>query len=318
MKKCIITAFALLIAAIGSLGIATQPYKANAETMIGEEVNPYVLFQSSLYDLDTELEYTTSYVYTPNGTQVPTKHYAEISDEEILFYNYMGGSAYSGVELLSTATSAYNCHSYAWYQSMTTNQHWMSDPSAYYTDGSYYIVSQPQAGDIICYFTALDENIHSGVVIDAPSTITGLDTVLVESKWSFAGLYRHTADNCPYSPEHNPDTAYVRFYRHAKHTYNQECEYVDERNHRTYCLCGDSTLSLHAVRAGESTGRYASCIGCGAQLDLWSDVYPVVPYSVSQDREGSYILPNGIAVIADEDMELFERGNLVIDGHLIV
>lgn len=320
MKKSIIITTALLFTAIFSLGISTGVRKVSAETIKDGQSIP-LNFSSNGFILSTlsESSYTSTYVYTPNGTQVYAKHYEEELPNDIILvllseisYNYPYATR------LDMPTQMYNCHSYAWYQSSTTNQLWIPDPSAYITDGSYYEVTQPAAGDIICYYTSSGENIHSGVIVEVETPIEDLSSITVESKWAEAGLYRHTADYCPYSPEHNSDVEYVKYYRHAKHTYNQECVYVNTRNHKTYCLCGQYTLSMHSVRAGESTGRYARCIGCGAQLDLWSEIYPVQPSAINQEKSGSYILPNGIAVIAEEDMELFERGQLIIDGYLVV
>lgn len=318
MKKSIIVTSALLFTAIFSLGISTGVQKVSAEAVQDDLSFPVQSMVAIARDTGTELDYTPSYVYTPNGTQVATKQYVEMSEEDILYYTYMGGSLYSGAILLDYATTAYNCHSYAWYQSMTTNQHWMPDPSAYITDGSYYEVTQPAVGDVICYYTSSGENVHSGIIVGLETPIEDLSSITIESKWADWGLYRHTADNCPFSPEYNSDVEYVKYYRHTKHTYNQECVYLNTKNHKTYCICGQYTISRHSVRAGESSGRYARCIGCGAQLDLWSDVYPALPYAINQEKRGSYILPNGIAVIAEEDMELFERGQLIINGYLVV
>lgn len=335
MKKSIIVTLASLFTAIFSLGISTGVQKVSAETNsidLSKIVNTELVAElgydptlnylgigseadsSGLYRIRGPVEYTVAYVYTPNGSQVQVYDYIDdLSSDTISDYNSQFDDLYQDAVRLSSSTRYYNCHSYAWYQSMTSNPYWMDDPSAYYTDGSYYEVTVPQAGDIICYYTSGGFNLHSGAVVEVDN-----NTITVESKWGKCGLYRHEADYCPYMPEYGGQTQYVKYYRHSEHTYNQECVYVDVRNHKTYCLCGDSTLSMHSIRAGESTGRYARCIGCGAKLDLWSEIYPVVPYSVPQDREGSYILPNGIAVIAEEDMGLFDRGQLIIDGYLVV
>ena len=65
-----------------------------------------------------------------------------------------------------TATTNYNCHSYAWYSTSSSNTYWMNDPSAYMTDGSYTKrtgnITVNSIGDRIYYSTSGSE--HSGKV----------------------------------------------------------------------------------------------------------------------------------------------------------
>ena len=51
---------------------------------------------------------------------------------------------------------------------------------------------------------------------------------------------------------------------------------------------------------------------CGAVILLGSDIVPVDPFSLTKvTLNGSYILPNGIIVLVDEDIEAYENGTLV-------
>lgn len=223
---------------------------------------------------------STTYVYTPNNTQVSVIAFSEdLSTTDIEYLNVNFDNLFLNATRLSTSTRYYNCHSYAWYKSMTTNPYWMNDPSAYYTDESYYEVSQPQAGDIICYYDSSNSILHSGAIISIDSTINGLSSIIEESKWGSCGLYRHRADYCPYMPNYGGDTAYVKYYRHTRHTYNQECEYYNNSYHKTYCLCGDYIFTKHTVKASQISGQYARCLGCGSLIDLNDDLFPALPFS---------------------------------------
>lgn len=167
-------------------------------------------------------------VYTPNGTSVPVVQRDEMN--EIMFNNLMTEctteSPYKDAVLLGNPTTAYNCHSYAWYsQNTSTNTYWMNDPTQYYTDYSYCEVSTPRAGDIICYFddkgttsTADDVNLHSGIVTSVNDSLVNdvcgmASLVNVTSKWGRHGLFSHRGDICPYVATYSGGADYVKFYR---------------------------------------------------------------------------------------------------------
>ena len=59
-------------------------------------------------------------------------------------------------------------------------------------------------------------------------------------------------------------------------------------------------------------GRYATCLGCKRMLDLNMDSANILPISITKfSVNGSYILPNGIVVLVDEDIEAYMNGTLV-------
>ena len=59
-------------------------------------------------------------------------------------------------------------------------------------------------------------------------------------------------------------------------------------------------------------GRYAKCLGCKRTLDLYTDVATPLaqPGITEMTANGSYILPNGIVVLADADVEAYINGTL--------
>ncbi len=91
--------------------------------------------------------------------------------------------------------------------------------------------------------------------------------------------------------------------------------YSDYRSHKRTCLCGNYELELHYVRYSDIVdGRYANCLGCLRRLDLNSDVAGIIRsgYTVITEN-GSYILPSGIIVLADADVEAYINGTLQIN-----
>ena len=89
---------------------------------------------------------------------------------------------------------SYNCHSYTFYSTSSSNNLWLDDSQVqiYITDGSYNIVTPALVGDKAWY----GEH-HSAIV----KRVLTNGTVIVRSKWGFGGLYEHELNNCPYETE---------------------------------------------------------------------------------------------------------------------
>ncbi len=158
--------------------------------------------------------YTTSSVTTPNGTSVPTRKYSgELTDEDYDMAVEYQEEYYPNLTVLRDPTIKYNCHSYAWYSTASSNTHWMPYPSAYINDGSYSYVtytsnintipSTVSNGAKVVWLQAdADGNyipIHSGIKYSS---------TLVTSKWGMMGLYRHAQGYSPY----NSDTDALWYY----------------------------------------------------------------------------------------------------------
>ena len=102
------------------------------------------------------------------------------------------------------------------------------------------------------------------------------------------------------------------------HTHSYTMQYYNYKWHKLTCECGQTTGStqVHTILQSEIVnGRYAECIGCHHLLDLNSDmalVGGINSASVTQvSVNGSYILPSGIIVLVDEDLDAYLNGTLV-------
>jgi hypothetical protein len=140
-------------------------------------------------------QYLTSYVYTPNGSAVQVLLRGEELDstEKAAADSYMD-SRYPNATRLRSATTMYNCHSYAWYSTSSSNSYWMNDPALYMSDGSYTKVGfTPTASGQIMYYPVPGG--HSAIVYTPSSNIW---SVVLTSKWGEYGLYRHNYGNDPY------------------------------------------------------------------------------------------------------------------------
>ena len=144
-------------------------------------------------------------VTTPNGSAVTVivdMSWAEVSSYLGIFPPINFDVALEQSELLEmTYPSAtlyrdpapnYNCHSYAWYSTSSSNQYWMENPSLYISDGSY----EGRTAVVGCKVTYQNSNYlytHSGIVVGTPG-----GPVTVRSKWGALGVFTHDVNDCPY------------------------------------------------------------------------------------------------------------------------
>lgn len=260
-----------------------------------------------------------TYVYTPRGTKVGVLNNNEMSQEKIETTNFMYDEWFPNAKRIAPASLLYNCHSYAWYRQSADNKYWMDDPSPYWEDGSYVETTNPVVGDIIFYFGPnsvhhVDEfPYHSGVIIGISSTISNnvcgdANKYLVRSKWGDGGIYEHRGDECPYTSPYQffPENGYatsVRYYHHF-HEFNK-VKWVDRLKHVKTCYCGYGVSEAHAVRKNSNT-----CIKCGGPADTGFIEITSLTQIKSVTKNGSYILPNGVIVLVDADIESYLKGTL--------
>lgn len=104
------------------------------------------------------------------------------------------------------------------------------------------------------------------------------------------------------------DVAGLEYTTEEDHSYTYT--HRDSTMHTGICNCGYTITERHWVRP--TSGRYANCVDCGALIDLGGTITPVNPFNITKvSVNGSYILPNGIAVIVDADVEAYINGTLV-------
>ena len=102
------------------------------------------------------------------------------------------------------------------------------------------------------------------------------------------------------------------------HTHSYTVQYYNNRYHKMTCVCGQTTnwQEAHAVLQSEiESGRFATCLSCNHRLDLSFDEAIVLGFNSSSvirvTINGSYILPSGIIVLVDEDLNAYLNGTLL-------
>ena len=93
------------------------------------------------------------------------------------------------------------------------------------------------------------------------------------------------------------------------HNYNQWVEYSPTQ-HIERCECGvkGTVKANHVVKSSDTS----KCMLCGAAIDLVGGFGESIIQNIQKvTPNGSYILPNGIIVLVDEDVEAYFNGTLV-------
>ena len=188
-------------------------------------------------------------VYTPNGTSVNVYQFTEFNSSQINELNLIADNYFMSDIRIGNSSKKYNCHSYAFYsQSIEENEYCIDDVYLYLNDGSYIEIpyTQVQVRDRIVYFDVDDNIVHSGIVRGTtgltPNGVCGYsNTVWVQSKWGYYGLYEHRGDQCPYtSLIEGGEAVYVKFYRYnISHTHSYSYDVLDSSYHYASCECGD-------------------------------------------------------------------------------
>ena len=106
----------------------------------------------------------------------------------------------------------------------------------------------------------------------------------------------------------------VNFSKPADHQHQHvydSCVYVNKLSHRGVCSCGElGDLGAHYIDESYSGGNSAPCAGCGYILDLGNGNIGGIMSITQVSVNGSYILPNGIVVLVDADVEAYLAGTL--------
>lgn len=100
---------------------------------------------------------------------------------------------------------------------------------------------------------------------------------------------------------------------HTAHTYD-EWTYYNSSTHIKSCCCGahGTAARQHIVKSSEIVNYRANCLECGYLLDLRTDMaLGSTDNALKISVNGSYILPSGIIVLVDEDVEAYLSGTLL-------
>ncbi len=135
-------------------------------------------------------------ITTPSGTMVDYAFLVtgEFSQTDIDQANSYQDSAYPNAIRQRSATGKYNCHSYAWYSTSSSNNIWIHY-NLYYTSDPYYSIVAIGDRFFIPILTPIGSKVN--YPSDGHSAIVYSSSKLI-SKWGDYGLYIHAPGYCPY------------------------------------------------------------------------------------------------------------------------
>ena len=98
----------------------------------------------------------------------------------------------------------------------------------------------------------------------------------------------------------------------SSHDYDASYFWRNYTQHRANCVCGANRLEGHAVSSGAFVkgNQYATCLLCGGPASM-GFVGPLSLNDLPRSANGSFILPNGVVVLVDEDLDAYLNGTLV-------
>ena len=170
-------------------------------------------------------------------------------------------------------------------------------------DGTYNLkVNEDNGLDIHLY----DWELNEISVEDFVNTSNGCDIHLEEGNYYLYIVNNYDTDvefNFTISPP--PHT----------HQYTNWIKHSSTRHIECCALCGElgTVTDFHVIKAGSAIGNKAYCMYCGALINTGTDIGQV-PGILSISKvtiNGSYVLPNGIIVLVDADVEAYENGTLL-------
>lgn len=179
-----------------------------------------------------------------------------------------GTASKYGIDLLGYATSMYNCHSYAWYYSSTSNLSWVSDISPYTSDSHCTVLSAPSVGSIAVYLNSSNQCVHSAIV----TSVDG-NNVMCKSKWGSNGLFEHHISNVPSGYQYSSTYVKCVFFSYARyHTCSVTIDNLSTHT-RVCSVCGWTSTEAHVenVRTGKCmtcglAGPFTACLESAPQL----------------------------------------------------
>lgn len=136
-------------------------------------------------------------VYTPNGTAVSCTYNTNVSYVDASVYTSLLATYHASI--VSVASKTFNCHSFAWLQSLYPSVYqylWLNSTTAFISDPSYKKETSPSAAGHIATWST-----HSAIVT-VPSQNNPYNNYIPEpyltSKWGDGPIIAHYQSLCPY------------------------------------------------------------------------------------------------------------------------
>lgn len=105
-------------------------------------------------------------------------------------------------------------------------------------------------------------------------------------------------------------TIHTRIINPHSHSYNYDYLWYSLTLHQASCICGTNQLEPHVVSMRALGNQYSTCLLCGGLASIGM----IGPFSTNEcprTQNGSFILPNGVVALVDEDISDYLNGTLM-------
>lgn len=98
---------------------------------------------------------------------------------------------------------------------------------------------------------------------------------------------------------------------YESHSFNYSYTWANYTKHYANCSCGENQLKGHVISANSinAIGPYSTCLQCGGLASI-GFVWPTSSSDYPHTENGSFILPNGIIVLNEKDIESYFNNTL--------
>ena len=105
---------------------------------------------------------------------------------------------------------------------------------------------------------------------------------------------------------------YIEEAEHTVHVFN-EWTYYSNSKHVESCGCGatGTVKTSHVTKASNIINGKSICLECGYMVTLTSGFIPIIQNVQKVTLNGSYVLPEGVIVLVDEDLDAYYNGTLI-------
>jgi hypothetical protein len=242
--------------------------------------------------LATQEPFRSTTIYTYFGKVLYGDNRIEFSENEIASLTDCFTNCFPYATLVSPASNVYNCHSYAWYNSTTSNTVWLEpiynnvfQLGRYWTNDLYISCSESLAEKIYYY-----NGDHSAIKLSSGNYI---------SKWGQGPLMEH-------APDYGP-IIYNMTYR----------DYFRERTDLPLDVITITGNSI--IHTNELNNYYRGTITYGSFNYVWSVEYwndSTNPYTLQQVLDDQYQLTCYDYGIYTIRVDAYFNGNLIAYGEL--
>ena len=135
--------------------------------------------------------------------------------------------------------------------------------------------------------------------------------------YSYVNSSLHTKYcKCGYSATENHSyTAHRCIYcgSETSHAYTDKFTWLNYQKHTSFCTCGETKVEGHVISSSPTilNKKYDKCLRCGGDAEIGFAVIGSMSEIQIVTENGSYILPNGVTVLVEEDIAAFLNGTLV-------